>query len=258
MKRLFHMICCVVAAIVGVPALSSGEDVGSLVAIRGRAALERQNRTLEAKVKDGIMINDAVSTKEASKAKMLFVDDSVLTLGERSRVVVKEFLSGKGKGDRAIFNLIDGKMRSVVGRSGFEVHTPTAVAAARGTVILFETGYRDGKRYTTILCLEGVVEISSSDPGISGSVVLTAGYVITIIEGEPLPVPTLATGEERDRLLRETDMGDFEISIPGPVHIELRGGIFSIDGWPDLMPLPPLDQQPVNATTPVTIEVIFP
>ena len=35
------------------------------------------------------------------------------------------------------FNLLEGKMRSVVGKTKLQIHTPTAVAAARGTVIFF-------------------------------------------------------------------------------------------------------------------------
>ena len=75
---------------------------------------------------------------KASRTKMRFIDDSILTLGENSRVSIKEYIYSKDKGGKSIFNLLDGKMRSVVGKTRFEIHTPTAVAAARGTIILLQ------------------------------------------------------------------------------------------------------------------------
>jgi hypothetical protein len=227
------------------------EDVGTVVAIRNKAIIERDKKEIEARVKDGILLKDTVSTREASRAKMLFIDDSVLTMGEKSRVVIKEFLYKDGKG-KSIFNLLDGKMRSVVGKTEFEVLTPTAVAAARGTVILFEVGVRDGKRFTTIVCLEGEVSVRSADPSIVGIVTLKPGMMVTVFEKEPLPIPTMAPAEEVERLKRDTEIGTYEISIPTPVEVRPEPPVI------ELAPsIPPVEQQPVP-TTPVRIDLTFP
>lgn len=125
------------------------EDVGAIVAIRGKDFIQRDDKSFEAEVSDNLFMNDTVSTRKASRAKMLFIDDSVLTIGENSKVVIKEVIYSKHKMGRSVFSLLEGKMRSIVGKTQFEVHTPTAVAAARGTVILTETGIMDdGRRYT--------------------------------------------------------------------------------------------------------------
>lgn len=202
---------------------SASEDIAAVVAVRGKATIERDKKETEAKVKDGILLNDTVSTREASKAKLLFIDDSVLSLSEKSKVVIKEFVYSKDKGGKSIFNLIDGKMRTVVGKTSFEVHTPTAVAAARGTVINFETGIMDGKLFTTIICLEGEVYIMSIDPSIKGSVTLTPGMMITVFEKKPLPAPRSGAGA----LIT------------------------------DIPHAPQINQQPANKT-PVNIDVVFP
>ncbi len=243
---------------------SAKEEVGSVVAVRGKTLIDREAKATEAKVKDNILFNDTVSTLEASKAKMLFIDDSVLTLGEKSKVVVKEFIYSKEKGGKSIFNLIDGKMRTVVGKTGFEVHTPTAVAAARGTVILFETGVIDGRKFTTIICLEGEVNITSIDPSVRGSITLTAGMMITIFEGEAFPAPTVATAADRDRLTRATDIRGNEITITGPAYMTIGAGRFDVGAAGDRVPaavtnnLPPINQQPVIRTIPVNINITFP
>lgn len=166
-------------------------DVGAVVALKGGALIEREAKVIEAKLKDGVQLMDSFETKERAKAKMLFVDDSVLTMGEKSKVVIKEFLYSKDKGGKSIFNLIDGKMRSVVGKSEFEVHTPTVVAAARGTVFDCETGKLNEKLFTKCTCYEGVVDIRSIDPTIAGRVSLRAGMTVTVMAGQPVPAPTV-------------------------------------------------------------------
>ena len=124
-------------------AAAAEQDIGKVVAIRGKATIERGNSTLTPGVNSGIQPSDIIKTAGDCRIKLRFIDDSVLTVGENSRMVVKEFIYSKDKGGKSIFNLLDGKMHSVVGKTKFEVHTPTAVAAARGTVIYFEVGVKD-------------------------------------------------------------------------------------------------------------------
>jgi len=237
------------------------DDVGTIVAIRGKAFIDRDDKSFEAGVKDGLLMNDTVSTREASRAKMLFIDDSVLTIGEKSRVVIKEVVYSRHKMGRSVFSLVEGRMRSIVGKTRFEIHTPTAVAAARGTVILTETGMtEDGRRYTIIIVLEGEATITSTDPGVRGSETLTEGMMVMIIEGEPvLPMPTPAPIEEIERLQNATD-SDHEVTIRGPAEIWVGPEGILIEPAGMLPPQsPPIDQQPPTpATTPVEIDIIFP
>ncbi len=226
-------------AIFALPAASPAvEDIGAIVALRGTAVIHRGAGSIEAKLKDGIQLMDTVATAEKTRTKMLFIDDSVLTLGENSKVVIKEFVYNKDKG-RSIFNLIDGKMRTVVGAAGFEVHTPTVVAAARGTVIDFDTGRMNRDYFTTITCLEGEVDIRSIDPAISGKVTLTPGMTITVMTNQPLPSPkpviSPAVGVSAAA----------ETAAPAPVRLNQ---------------LPPVNLAPpsIRPTTPIEIEVRIP
>lgn len=230
------------------------EDVATVVAVRGRTAIERDKKETEAKVRDAVLLKDTVLTQEASRAKLLFIDDSVLNISEKSRLIIREFVYSKEEGGKSIFNLIDGKMRSVVGRTNFEVHTPTAVAASRGTVILFEVGVRDGKLFTTIICLEGEVNIMSIDPTIRGVLALTPGMMVRVIAKEPLPAsPSSAPKAEIERLKRDTDTTGNEITVPEPAGMGIGARLLAID----IPHIPRINQQPINKT-PVTIDVIFP
>jgi hypothetical protein len=170
-------------------------DIGSVVALRGNAAIDRDANVFAAKLKEGIQLKDTVETKERSRVKMLFIDDSVLTVGEKTRMAITEFVYRKDKSGNSIFNLIDGKMRSVVGRPGFEVRTPTLVASARGTVFDCEVGHTGEKAYTTCTSYEGIVDIRSIDPTIKGRVMLRPGMTITVVSGQSLPAPVPAVGQ---------------------------------------------------------------
>jgi ferric-dicitrate binding protein FerR (iron transport regulator) len=174
------------------PALAAVQSVGKVVALRGKATIERKGTIINAAVRNPVEADDSFRTEAASRAKLLFVDDSVLTLGENTRMSIREFVHEKGKGGKSVFNLIDGKMRTVVGKTRFEVQTPTAVAAARGTVIYFEVGRFNNQDFSRILCLEGKVDVRSSSPTIQGGVTLTPGTMVVVTTNKPVPPPVQA------------------------------------------------------------------
>jgi hypothetical protein len=256
----------------GWPAAAATNDIGKTVAVRGKAFIERGKGRLEAKVKSPIELNDSVATAEAAKLKLLFVDDSVLTLGEKSRMVVKDFVYGKGARGKSLFNLVDGKMRAVVGKTGFEVETPTAVAAARGTVILFELGMIGEREFTRIVCLEGTVEVRGTLPGALGTISLPAGMMVTILRGEALPTPATAPPTVIERLQRETttrtaetkltetglyDLTPFEQGSHPTIVVDTQRKL-------DYLPLdpgkltPPINQQPKTQPVGVNINIHIP
>ena len=206
-----------------IPYSRADDHVGTVAALRGSANIERDAEKESARLNSQVSLRDAVSTVAASRIKLHFIDDSILTLGEKSRVVVREFLNSRGVSGRSIFNLLEGRMRSVVGKQRFEVHTPTAVAAARGTVFIHEAGVLDGKQYTRIICLEGVVEVHGTVG--EGSASMSPGMVINIIGGQPFPTPTAVTPALLKELMEAT-------SLPGPEG-NLSGGKSSLNVMTD-------------------------
>jgi hypothetical protein len=275
--------------------LAAGEAVSTMVSVKGNTFIERDRAERPARVKDDVLLIDTVSTREASKAKMLFIDDSVLTLGEKTKVVVKEYVYSKEHGGKSIFNLLDGKMKAVVGKAKFEVHTPTAVAAARGTIFLIETGLRNGVPFTDVFGIQGEVVVtpqivSGAQAGGSGGggggtpggasanvapeVVLTSGNFVSVYPGEPLPLPASTPPSVLGGFLSATESVSFEMPVPSPGQIEIvsppvttgigpSGGGSSADAAgpadPGLGTLPPIAQQSINATaTRVQVNVTFP
>src|SRR2546422_5811776 len=118
------------------------QAIGLYMAIIGKVTVAHvgQPVAVPVKLREDVYFKDVIETQASSRAKALFQDDSILTVGENSRVEVNEFIYDPANNQRStILRLFQGKARALVGKlfaglgSKFEVHTPTAVAAARGT-----------------------------------------------------------------------------------------------------------------------------
>ena len=255
MKTFIRTIAALgMAASLLLPALAQAElpadEVALVIQLRGKALVERNSQSpFEAVIKSPIERKDIIETLKRSRAKMLFTDESIMTLGPESRASVKEFVSGmEAREGATVFNLMSGQMRTVVGKSDFQVHTPTVVAAARGTVIEFTVAEVDGKAVTVVSCLEGTVEIRSQDPSIEGVLILKAGETIVVYEGQDPsalePMPT----------------ADYS-GLPGKANVVTTIETRTIDSilTPSIVITPPVDVAPEQPSpTPVIVDVVFP
>lgn len=214
--------------------LCHGADLGSVVAVRGAASLERSGKSLDAKPRLAVELKDTATTKAASRLKLLFIDDSVLTLGENSRMAIDTFVHNRSDRGKSLFNLLDGKLRAVVGKTAFEVTTPTVVAAARGTVILFEAGLMEGKAYSRITSLEGLVDVRPLAALEAPPILLSPGMSILVRAGETAPAPEKLAPATLRQMAESTSTTGSEILLPPPA-IE-----------PLLPPVPALEQMPLT------------
>jgi ferric-dicitrate binding protein FerR (iron transport regulator) len=132
-----------------------------------------------------------LSTAAASSVTVTFNDRSTITLNESSTVVFDEsVVPAAATPGRTVLRLLSGAVTSLVTRritgTAFEVHTPNAVAAVRGTD--FDTTYSEGaarpgfagcQRYTDVKVRDGVVEVSNvANP--SEVVEVSEGYETTV------------------------------------------------------------------------------
>jgi hypothetical protein len=125
------------------PAQAASQDaIGLFTSVQGKVFVTHRNvpAPKNVRLRDDVFFKDVIETLPAARTKAIFQDDSLLTVGENSRVEIAEHIYNPEQGSRSmIVNLVKGKVRSLVGQvfaglgSRFEVHTPTAVAAARGT-----------------------------------------------------------------------------------------------------------------------------
>ena len=236
---------------------AAAEKAGDVVSLRGTAVIERQAVKIKAALKAPLLEADNIVTLKRSRVKMLFRDDSVLTLGASSRLVIKQYLHNpKSKRTESIYELADGKLRAVVGGAGFKVTTPTAFAAARGTV--FVTWFDIAKNCTGIAVIEGTVSVRNRIETIMGEVMLKAGQM-TIVPalkppGQPRPFNLKTDIEQNIELadISEAGQPDALPPPPPPLRPKVNAGMTIIPAAP-----PTLQTQPQGISR-VNLNLQFP
>jgi len=85
-------------------------DIGIFTTVEGKVGVIHPGATsIPAKVQEGVLFKDVIETDKESRTKALLNDDSILTVGEHSRVEVTEHIYDPNKGVRSVvLNLVKG------------------------------------------------------------------------------------------------------------------------------------------------------
>ncbi|MHB8836638.1 MAG: FecR domain-containing protein, partial [Candidatus Methylomirabilia bacterium] len=183
-------------------------------------------------------------------AKLFFSDDSVLNLGEKCRVRVQEYLLSPEKNrSKSIYQLIDGTLKVVVGRSDLQIHTQTAVAAARGTVFFLWGEPADHS--SCLMVLEGTVLWRNRDEKIPGELAIEAGQTSCV---PPTGAPARGKASDEQLLRKLTSdtyvLGGGEGALDAPPEPP-RGAGPAVEPALDPADLrPPAGQQPESPLPP--------
>lgn len=188
---------------------ATAEDIGVITFVQGSVTLTHLHApAAPAKFRDDVQFHDIIETRHESRTKALFQDDTMLTVGELSRIEITEYVFNPHEGmRRAIVNLVSGKLRALVGKvfaasgSRFEIHTPTAVAAARGTYFVV---WLNHKRRT------GVGNI-----GEQGRVEFTSHGVTVVLQ----PGEFSEEGEDGPTLPVLFSFNAGDLLVDGPAHL---------------------------------------
>jgi hypothetical protein len=223
------------AAIAAAPAAAA--DVGWVAAIEGTAEVQRGGSWSGLTQGAILQLGDHVRTAAASRAKLLFQDDSVLTLGESAELVVDESVAGGAP--TTSFSLLLGKMRAVVNErysaagAKFEVKTPTAIAGVRGTS--FVAGYDKNKDETLVVGIEDTTAVRSLAQGAGNEVLLWPGQSTVVGRGKVPTRPVTLPASAIDGLTRETTTADRgkDAGTPGAADPRLPRRPGERDGSPE-------------------------
>ena len=224
-------------AIIAVSAVTAfaAEPVGTIVSFSGKATATAQNgeiRNLE--LKAPVFLNDRIKTDTASSLQIMFLDDSVLSQGEKSEMTIDEYVySPKVKGDnKCTLSLTKGVFRAVTARitslnpDRFKVKTRMATIGIRGCELAFTVSQTSENIY--ILSLPDGKSISITiDPvaaagmNLTGVVnkeaaieILQAGTMISIQEGEGV-TQRFITNQEAVDLIEQLSNPDDTPPPPG-------------------------------------------
>jgi len=193
-RRLFSLVAItlIFGSSLAMAAERGTDGIGFYTAVLGQASVTHpgEARILPVKLHDEVLFKDVIQTQDESRARALFHDDSMLTVGENSRVEIDEYIYSPEKNvRRAIVKLMQGQVRALVSKvfkangSKFEVHTPSAVAAARGTY--FTVWVENGQSGIINIGEKGRVDFTSGGM----TVAVDPGYFSIAHEGQAPSVP---------------------------------------------------------------------
>lgn len=255
---LIMLICLALIFIITSKSYSDTDDdteAGQVLTVKGSVYLVRNAQKNNAEPQMQLLLKDTVVTDRGARTKLFFMDDSILNLGELSRVEVKEYLyTPEKKRSRSIYRLISGSLKMVVGRSDLEIHTPTAVAAARGTKFIVWVEGSGDNMFTGVITLESEVVVKNIVKGIAGEVTVKSGQMSRIYmhkppeAAQPMDMEIMRQFSDQTMVLGNTIKGPDR--LPEGIPMQFTEGLYMFQ--------PPVSQEPVETSVPVTINVIFP
>ena len=185
--RFPHIILSVMFAAVLLPAAAlASQDIGTVIAFTPGASVQRDGKTEPLTLQAGIRVSDTIQTDAAGRVKILFNDDSSLSLGPDTSMDMKEYADTGGKSSFSA-HVTQGVLRAITGKiveqnpAGFTLSTPKATIGIRGTIV----SVRTGKDSTTVYVENTLRQVYVNDIKVpSGNKITLAPDVV-----RPVPVP---------------------------------------------------------------------
>ena len=186
-----------------------GKRIGQVTALEGQVTVLHQGKFAPEPLalRESVFQEDLIETARASKVRITLTDATVISLAEHSRLELRQFLhdpqqqthSGRFAISLGVFRAI---LKAIIPQSAFEIITPTAVAAIRGTDLMGEVTQTS----TAIVVLEGTVAISNARPLFRGLTTLMQGMGTTVTNDEPPSTPTRCSEPRIEALRRATSL----------------------------------------------------
>jgi len=180
-------------------------SAGSVTAINGNVSIQRAGRSFPAVYGTAVQVGDRVTTATNGRLTITLSDNTQLELTESSTLVLTEnVLNPNGTRASTKVTLTGGLVRSLVRFTAgtppnFEVHTPNAVASARGTT--YDTDYQSGAmrqgfkncaEFSDISVYDGAVRVSNPTNPSAPPVDLKTGEKTTVPCGQAALPATVA------------------------------------------------------------------
>lgn len=158
---------------------SSPPSQGKIVALNGRVehTVAQQEQWNAARMFQPVFVTERVRTMTASRAAILFIDETQVKLNAGAVLTVREVRRTGGASTTLELSKGEGWFRTKNPRSGLTIETPAAAAAVRGTEINLRVA-PDGQTILTVV--EGAAAFSNAQ----GSIVVNAGEEGTARPGQ--------------------------------------------------------------------------
>jgi|TARA_B100000315_G_scaffold229553_1_gene239226 hypothetical protein len=207
----------VALALVVSPAISFAQTgVGNAGTVVNQVSGALQSKVRKIALKDQVYQNEKISTGSASATEIVFKDETKLTIGPDSDVVLDNFVYKPGPvSGSLIVTVSKGVMRFTTGKlskTSYLIKTPTATIGIRGTIF---TVYVAANGATTVTVQAGAVSVSNAI-GISQSVgVGQSTSVAPAPAGASAPPPSPPSAPPPQAQAAVSSMDNTVASAPG-------------------------------------------
>jgi hypothetical protein len=211
-------------------ALAWADPVAQVIKLSGTVAVTRDNMTGPLVLGAALEPGDKLTTDAGSRVRLQLIDGSVINLGSASELSIEDVVSqGPGTERQIGLDLWIGALRAfaapATSDSRFEIRTPKAVTAVRGT----EWGILASVVQSDVLVLTGRVGVRKNEISGRSAITLTRTLGVTVTD-QGLGQITRWTEAQVAALMAATE-------VPGP---EIG---FDLDKAPalGLMPIAPVE-----------------
>jgi len=174
---------------------AAAQEVGTVAAVEGTAEIDRGGVRTPAQNGAAITLGDSLVTGRPGHLRIVFEDDSLLTLDDDSRVTVDEHVFDPATSGtvHSLLGLLRGKVAAVVSdyyhQAGgrYEIKTRNAVAGVRGTE--FSVSYDPLSDTTEVVGISGVVSVHSAVDPTAPGILVTASETSTVVAAAPPSPP---------------------------------------------------------------------
>ena len=183
-----------------------------------------KTKTKKVKVSDQVFLNEVIETNPASTTQILFIDETVLTIGPDSRLTLDTMVydpdSNKGKvvvtAARGLFTFVTGSLSS----ESYEINTPTATIGVRGTKFdLFVSR----KGASTVVLRSGAIDVKNVTSGKTRRVA-NVGTATSVVTKKSEPTPPAPPSPELDVILKPlANPIELQGKKPGEVDVVREG-----------------------------------
>ncbi len=150
--RFFISGIAIAAALFPVSTSARADVIGDVVSAIPSVNYQRGGSIQTLSIDDVLEQNDRVITTGEGSAYIHFIDDTVLTIGANSEVLLDKFVFDGDKAKLATIQIVKGTLRFVTGTSDhsvYQIKTPVATVGVRGTTI--DVGYENDRMiYNTV------------------------------------------------------------------------------------------------------------
>lgn len=159
MTRLTGLGLALSLALASTGALAA-DRIGVASSVTSNVTGSMGGRTAALSSGDGVYQRQVISADATGKAQLLFIDETVFSVGAGANVTLDEFIYNPSQSaGRMVFNVTKGAFRFISGSAkpeSYEIQTPVATIGVRGTIF---TGTVWNELYMSLELLEGQILI---------------------------------------------------------------------------------------------------